>query len=276
MSGIKKLAGQTIWYGLSSIAARFISYLLTPLLTYSSFVKTADFGRQSLLYSAIPVLSVIFTYGFETAYFRFSSREEYKKSIYSTSFLSIFVSTILLSLALWQFRTPFEKITGFTDVPLIIQLTIFIIAIDTLNRIPFAKLRQEDRPMKYAFVNITGILCNILLVWFFVNYCPAKYEQNPNSWVGLFFDPDRNPIVYVVLANLIQSILTLLLLSKEIRMVKLQFDTRLWKEMMVYALPLLIVGLGGIVNETFDRLMLKAWLPGTEIYREEQVGIYNA
>jgi O-antigen/teichoic acid export membrane protein len=276
LSGIKKLAGQTIWYGLSSIAARFISYLLTPLLTYSSFVKTADFGRQSLLYSAIPVLSVIFTYGFETAYFRFSGREEYKKRIYSTSFLSIFVSTILLSLVLWQFRTPFEKITGFTDVPLIIQLTIFIIAIDTLSRIPFAKLRQEDRPMKYAFVNITGILCNILLVWFFVNYCPAKYEQNPNSWVSLFFNPDRNPIVYVVLANLIQSILTLLLLSKEIRMVKLQFDTRLWKEMMVYALPLLIVGLGGIVNETFDRLMLKAWLPGTEIYREEQVGIYNA
>ena len=68
-----------MWYGVSSIAARFIGYLLTPILTYSSHVKPSDFGRQSLLYSAIPVLSVLFTYGFETAYFRFSSKPEYKK-----------------------------------------------------------------------------------------------------------------------------------------------------------------------------------------------------
>ncbi len=276
MSGIKKLAGQTIWYGLSSIAARFISYLLAPMLTYSSFIKPADYGRQSLLYSAIPVLSVIFTYGFETAYFRFSGKPEYKKSIYSTAFISIFVSTIFLSLVLWQFRGALEQVTGFTGVPQIIQITVFIIAIDTLNKIPFAKLRQEERPLRYALVNVIGIFINIMLVWFFVYYCPSKYEKNPNSWVHLIFDPNSDPIFYVVLANLIQSIITLLLLWKEIRTVTLNFDSKLWKEMMIYALPLVIVGLGGIVNETFDRLMLKAWLPGSQVYREEQVGIYNA
>jgi len=104
LSGIKKLAGQTLWYGVSSIAARFIGYLLVPLLTYSEYVSPADFGRQSLLYSAIPVLSILFTYGFETAYFRFSSQEAYKKTIYSTSFFSIVISTILLSGLLWMFR----------------------------------------------------------------------------------------------------------------------------------------------------------------------------
>ncbi|MBV9988380.1 MAG: oligosaccharide flippase family protein [Chitinophagaceae bacterium] len=276
MSGIKKLAGQTLWYGLSSIAARFIGYLLTPLLTYSSHVRTADFGRQSLLYSAIPVLSVLFTYGFETAYFRFSGKEENKKTIYSTSFLSILGSTIIFSLILWQYRGVLGSIVGFADIPQIAELTIGIIAIDTLCTIPFARLRQEERPVKYAFVRVAGILINLLLVWFFVNYCPAQLEKDPNHWVGRIFDMNTNPIIYVAIANLVQSILTFLLLGKEVSAVRFSFNARLWKEMIIYALPLLIVGFGGIVNETFDRLMLKAWLPGSADYRNEQVGIYNA
>ncbi len=276
MTGIKKLAGQTMWYGVSSIGARFIGYLLTPLLTYSAHVKTADFGRQSLLYSAIPVLSVLFTYGFETAYFRFSGRTEYKKSLYSTAFLSIFFTTVIFSWILWQFQGALGSVAGFSDIPQIARVTIFIIAIDTLSTIPFARLRQEERPVKYAFVRITGILTMVLLTWFFVAYCPSQIEKNPDSWVRAFFNMNTNPIVYVALANLVQSIITLLLLSKEVLSVRFTFNIRLWKEMMIYALPLVIVGFGGIINETFDRLMLKAWLPGNVEYRNEQVGVYNA
>jgi len=219
---------------------------------------------------------VIFTYGFETAYFRFSSRPEYKKSIYDTSFFSLFFTTIIFSFVLWNVQGPLCDLTGFTDVPQIIQLTIFIIAIDTLNKIPFARLRQEERPRKYAFVNIAGIFINLILTWFFVSYCPHQVKNNPDSWVNLFFDNNKNPIVYVVIANLIQSIITLLLLGKEILSLRFHFNFRLWKEMMIYSMPLVIVGLGGIVNETFDRIMIKAWLPGTETYRAEQVGIYSA
>lgn len=276
MSGIKKLAGQTVWYGLSSIAVKFIGYLMTPILTYSTHVKLSDFGKQSLLYSAIPVLSVLFTYGFETAYFRFSSKEEHKSTIYSTAFLSIFFSTIIFSAILWFFRAELASVTGFKDIPQIAVFTILIISIDALNRIPLVKLRQEERPLKYAFVNVSGVVVMLTLVWFFVDYCPMQIQKDPNSWVGRFFDMNTNPIVYVTMANVVQSIITLLLLSKEISFVRFKFNTKLWKEMMIYALPLLIVGFGGIINETFDRLMLKAWLPGTGIFREEQVGIYSA
>ena len=101
MSSIKKLAGQTIWYGLSSIAARFINNLLTPYLTYADNITIADYGIQALIYSAIPILNILFTYGFETAYFRFSSKEENKNTIYSTAFLSLFFSTILFTTLLW-------------------------------------------------------------------------------------------------------------------------------------------------------------------------------
>ena len=276
MSAIKKLAGQTFWYGLSSILPRFIGYLLTPLLTYSHSVKVEDVGRQSLMYAAIPVLSVLFTYGFETAYFRFSAKEENKATIYNTAFLSVFFTTILLSIVLWQEQGLLSNLIGFAEIPEIARLVIFIIAIDTLNRIPLAKLRQEERPLKYAFVNTSGILMMLLITLFFVQYCPSQLAMNPNSWVSKIYDPQKNPIIYVVIANLIQSIVTLLLLSKEIAIVRFHFNWRLWREMMVYALPLLIVGFGGIINETFDRLMLNAWLPGTKQYKFEQVGIYNA
>ncbi len=275
---IKKLAGQTVWYGVSSIAARFIGYLLTPLLTYSSFVKVSDFGRQSLLYAAIPVLSVLFTYGYgiETAFFRFSSRPEYKKSIFSTAFLWLLFSTIILSVILWNNKTALAGLAGLSDIPQVIQITIFIVATDTLSAIPFARLRQEERPRKYAFVKVSGIVLNLALVWFFVNFCPNQYTKNPHSWVTLVFDIHQNPIVYIVLANLIQNLLTLVLLGKEISMVHLRFNTRLWKEMMLYALPLVIVGLGGFLNEVGDRLMLRAWLPGTIVFKDEQIGIYSA
>jgi O-antigen/teichoic acid export membrane protein len=268
LSDIKKLAGHTLWYGLSSIAARFVSYLLTPLLTYSSYLSKADYGRQSLLYSAIPVLTIIFTYGLETAYFRFSGKKEYQQTIYSTAFISVFFSTILFAFLLWINKNFLAGISGFSDIPTVIQLTILVVAIDTLCAIPFAKLRLDERPIKYAFVRIAGITVLLVLTWFFVNYCPAHLKQYPNSWVGIFFSFKINPIIYIVLANVIQSVITLFLLSKEIAYVKFRFNGKLWKEMMLYSLPLVIVGLGGIVNETFDRILVRAWLPGTIHYKD--------
>jgi O-antigen/teichoic acid export membrane protein len=276
LSEIKKLARQTMWYGVSTIVVKSIGYLLSPLLSYSSHVKMTDFGRQALLYSTIPIASVIFTYGFETAYFRFSSKEEHKSTIYSTAFFSILSSTILLSIVLWLFKTPIGNLMGFHDVPEIMILAILIISFDTLNKIPLVRLRQEERPLRYAFVNIFGVTVMILIVVFFVYYCPSQVAKNPNSWVTRFYDNNKNPIVYVALANVIQSFVTLLLLSKEIFSVKLTFNVKLWKEMMFYAMPLIIVGLGGILNETFDRVFLKIWLKGTPDENLVQVGIYSA
>ena len=265
-----------MWYGLSSIAARFINNLLTPYLTYADNITTADYGIQALVYSAIPLLNIIFTYGFETTYFRFSSKEENTTTIYSTSFLSLFFSTMLLTSLLWLSRGTFGNLIGVGNYPEIIKLAILIIAVDALSRIPLARLRQEGRPKKYAFVIIAGICFNIFFTWFFVGYCSHAVKQNPDSWVSLFYNSKTNPIYYVVLANLIQAIVTLLLLSSEIAQVRLKFDTRLWKQMMIYSLPLIIVGMGGMVNETFDRLMLKWWLPGDALAKNTQVGIYSA
>ncbi len=275
MSSIKKLAGQTMWYGVSSIAARFINYLLTPYLTYT-LANTSDYGKMGLIYAAIPVLNVIFTYGFETTYFRFALRKEYKSSLYNTAALSLIFSTLLFTVLLWFARDSFANVVGLNDVPAIIHLSIFIIAFDALSTIPFAKLRLEERPRKYALVKVGGILLNIFFTWFFIGYCPAHAEQISHTFIFSFYSNDTNPIVYVLLANLIQSVFTLILLSSEIAAIKFQFNFTLWKQMVIYSLPLVIVGMGGMINETFDRLMLRWWQPGTITFREQEVGIYNA
>ena len=274
MSEIKKLAGQTVWYGGSTIAAKFINYLLTPYLTYR--LHPSDYGKIGIIYSAITIFNVLFTYGFETAYFRFASRPEYKKSIYSTASLSLIFSTIIFTTLLWFNQSVFAGITGLQEFPKMIQLSIAVIALDALSTIPFARLREQGRPKKFAFVRVSGIVINVFFTWFFISYCPQYLKSNPGSWVSLIYDNKANPIVYVILANVIQSAVTLVLLSREILEIRFNFDTKLWKEMIIYALPLLIVGMGGMINETFDRLMLNWWLPGTRDFREQQVGIYNA
>ncbi|MBI3883707.1 MAG: oligosaccharide flippase family protein, partial [Sphingobacteriales bacterium] len=193
MSNIKKLAGQTMWYGLSSIAARFINYLLTPYLTYT-LANTSDYGKMGLVYSAIPILNILFTYGFETAYFRFAAKEEYRNTIYSTASLSLIFSTIVFTVLLWLNQPALGSLTGLNGFPQIIKLSIIIIALDALSTIPFAKLREAGRPKKFAFVRIAGILINIFFTWFFIGYCPQHIQ---NSLVQKMYNPATNPIVYV-------------------------------------------------------------------------------
>jgi O-antigen/teichoic acid export membrane protein len=275
LSSIKKLAGETIWYGGSTIAAKLINLLLTPFLTYT-LANTSDYGKNGLIYAVIPIFNIIFTYGFETAYFRFSGKNEGSQKLYSTASLSIICSTLLFTIILWLNRNLLGGAIGLEAYPLIIKLMIMIIAVDTLAAIPFARLRQEGRPRKFAAAKIVGILVNVFLTWFFVGYCHSHYAADHNSWVTKFYDPNLNPITYVVLANLIQSVITLLFLYQEILLIRFDFDADLWKRMMIYSLPLILVGMGGMINETMDRLMIRWWLPGSETFREEQVGIYNA
>jgi len=272
---IKSLAGQTLWYGVSSIAARFINYLLTPILTYSAIVTIADFGRMSAIYAMMPLMNVLLTYGMETAYFRFIQNKEKTAIIDSTASISLLLSTVVFGVLLWFNQDLLVRITELKELPLLIQLSIFIILMDALSAIPFAKIRNEGRPRMFAIIKIIGIFLYIGLTAFFVMYCPHEYNKNGgNSWVVLLYSPQTNPIVYVLVANLFQSGITLLLLLKWLLPKKFEFSFPIWKEMIVYAFPMLIAGLGYTVNETFDRLMLGWWLPPS--IAKEQLGIYSA
>lgn len=268
MGGIKQLAGQTLWYGVSSIVARLLNYILTPYLTLK--LSGANYGDMTLIYAAIPFLNILFSYGLETGFFRFSQREEYKKDLYNTSNVSIITTTVILTAILLMFTGPISQIISVADHPEYVTIAILIVAFDSLSVIPFAKLRQDGRPLKYAFVRITGVLLYIGVLYFFLSISPKLAAANPNSLFALLSNKHLG-ITFVILANLIQSAFTLLLLWKEFKAFRWQFNLRLWKELMVYSLPMLIVGLGGMVNETIDRLML-----GWQGVPKNEIGAYGA
>ena len=273
MSEIKKLAGQTLWYGLSSIAARLINYLLTPYLTYKLSIEI--YGEQSLIYSFIPFMNVVFTYGMETAFFRFSNNKD-QQQVYNTTSISLIVSTLFLSTLLILFRTPIAMALQIDANPEYIILAAAIIGIDALCGIPFAKLRQENKPLKFAFIKIGGILVVVFTTYFFISVCPNLVANNPNHWMVQYYRADW-AVGYILLANLIQNIIVLLLLSKEFFGFEWKFNKALWKEIMVYSLPLIIVGFGGMINEVFDRLML-GWLAPVSSLKaaKTEVAIYSA
>jgi O-antigen/teichoic acid export membrane protein len=276
LSSIKQLAGQTFWYGISSIAARFINYLLTPYLTYSTLISKANYGQMSAIYAAIPLFNIIFTYGMETTYFRFMQKKENPEEINNTSTISLLISSVLLSILLWMNQSWLAKTATLTEFPLLVQLAILVIGLDALSTIPFARLRYEGRPRLFAVIKIANILVNIFFTVFFLSYCPDKAKADPNSWAVLIYHSNINPITYVLIANVLASFFTLILLSKWLLPKQWKFNLSLWLTMMAYALPMLIAGLGGMVNETFDRLMLGWWLPGSVQYADEQRGIYGA
>ncbi len=278
MASLKNLAGQTVWYGLSNIAARLLNVLMTPLLTYllASPAGQAEFGDFTIIYAGIAFANVLYTYGMETAYFRFSNGKEIDKdALYQTSFGSLIISTLLFSSLLFLFAGGLSDAAGFKDHPEYIRLAAMIISFDTLAAIPFARLRQEGRPRKYAFTRLSGIVVNILLTVFFMVSSPAIAKAWPDSWYAGWYLSNTNPAL-LQMANLAGSIVTFLLLFSEWRIFRFRFDAALWRTIVAYSAPFIIIGLGGMINETFDRIMLRNLLPGTPRQVKIEVGIYSA
>lgn len=277
MASLKRLAGQTVWYGLSNIGARLLNYLLTPIITIllNSPKGQVDYGDYSVLMAAISFVNVLYTYGMETAYFRFSASGTDQKKLFQTTMSSLFVSTIFISLAIWVFRVPIDHFVGLNGHTEYITWCVWIIAIDTISVIPFAKLRQEERPRKYAFTKVAGIIVNIFFTVFFIYYSPMYVHQHPGSAYARWY-VQYNNTGFLLLANLLQNIVTFLLLFKEWSAFRFRFDKEIWKKVIWYSSPMIIVGLGGMVNETIDRIMLRKLLPVSEDLAKTAVGIYSA
>lgn len=272
MSGIKKLAGQTLWYGVPKIVSRFLNYGLT-LLGFRLFdaVSTSDLTQ---VYALIPFLNIIFTYGLETSYFRFAQQKD-KATLYNTLNISIVASTILFTILLFIFKGPITNFVELQDRPVFVTLMIWITFFDTLAVIPFAKMRLEDRPRKYAFVNLASALINILLVVFFLFIAKGAHDKHEASFLGIIYNPDIN-VGYFVIANLVASIATLLLLYKEISVIRFVFDKQMWKEVIIYSYPLIIVGFGGMINEMLSRLVYRKVTVDSALQAKKDLGIFGA
>ena len=269
---IKKLAGQTLWYGVPKIVSRFLNYGLT-LLSFRLF-RPEDTSNLTQVYALIPFLNVLFTYGLETSYFRFAQQHDRKK-IYNTLNVSIISSTVLFSVALLLFHGSITNFLELNDNPEYVTWMVGILFFDTLAVIPMAKLRLEERPRKYAFVNMCSVLMNILLVIFFYYVARPLRESHPNSVWILIYDPQVG-VGYFIIANLIASAATLLFLYKEFASFRWLFDSKLWKDVINYSYPLVIVGFGGMINEVLSRLVYRKVLQLDDLTEKRELGIFGA
>jgi O-antigen/teichoic acid export membrane protein len=271
LSGIKKLAGETLWYGVPAVVTRFLSYALSLLAFRYGAKATAGLTQ---VYAIIPFLNVLFTYGLETSYFRYTQLRD-KNQVYHTLSVSLISSTLLFTTLLFLFKGTITHFFELDDHPEYITWMIWILFFDTLAVLPFARLREQGRPKKFAFIKIVNILVNVVFVVFFTIICEKLSKSNPNSFLLRWYDPNMK-VGYFILANLVASIVTLLLLYYELTEIRWKFNKALWKEIMRYSYPLIIVGFGGMINEMISRLMFTKLtnLPDDEAQR--QLGIFGA
>lgn len=269
---IKKLAGQTIWYGVPRIVSRFLSFGVS-LLGFQLFDPNGSYPYTQI-YAVIPFLNILFTYGLETSYFRFAQTHN-RQQLYNTLNISILVTTILLSLLFFLFKSPLTDFIGMQKHPEFVTWMIWIVFFDTLYTIPMAKLRLEERPRKYAFINVFTIVLNLAIVVFFYYVAKPAYEANQYSILGQLYNPEVG-IGYFIIANLVASGVSLLLLYKEFMDFRFEFDKSLWKEVMNYSYPLIIVGFGGMINEMLSRVIYLRVAEGSVRQKEFELGVFGA
>lgn len=264
MSTLKRFAGQTLIYGLSTVFSRLFNFILTPL-----FVKkypVSVYGIFTNLYSWAAILNAILAFGMETTFFRYLQKnEKQKQKVFNNTFIVIlfmvllFVSsTMLYSKNISNWILPGNNVE---DTATYVQLFIFILSADALAVIPFAKIRADGKALRYAIIKIINIFCFVVLSIFFIVFVPFVLENNylGSQWINSWYRPGW--IGYVFIANLIASLITLILLLPELLRIRLQLDAQLIKDMFWYSFPILVANISFIINENLDKIFLSKLLP---------------
>jgi O-antigen/teichoic acid export membrane protein len=271
MSVLKKFAGQTLIYGLSSIVGRLLNYLLVPFFTriFVGDLGKAEYGISNEFFAYASFGAVFFTYGMETAFFRFIQKNEEKDSVFSTALKGITVSSVVFAVLFILFSTPFCRLTqNIGREPFVVCLAL-ILAFDAVSALLFAKLRQENKAMRFATIRFVSIGVNIALNLFFYGLVPLLTS------FGLFAPLSAHePSAYwMFLANVAASGVVFLFFRKELLALRAPFNMPLFKKMLRYGLPVLLMGLAGMTNETLDRILIKQLSPsGGDVLN----GIYSA
>lgn len=262
---IKKLVGQTAIYGLPSIVGRFLNFLLVPV--YTQILPVSEYGVISELYAWVAFLIVFLTFGMETAFFNFLQKSKDKRSVFNTSFMTVLLLNGSFGLLLLLFFQPFSTLMLYADHPEYIILLGIIVMIDAITALPLAKLRAEEKAVKFATIQMSSILTNIGLNLFFlfVLYDNTRPEEG---------------VLFILIANLASSLVKPLALFKDFLGIEWKIDFPAMKQLIMYAFPLMIAGMAGIINETIDRILLKHMLyentAASLQHATEQVGIYSA
>ena len=271
---MKILAKETAIYGVSSIVGKFLNWLLVPLYTYV-LQQQADYGIVTNLYAWTALLLVILTYGMETGFFRFANKEgENAQTVYSTSLIALFTTSLLFAVASVVWRMPISNALGYPTHSEFIAMLGVVVAMDAFASMPFAYLRYKKRPLQFAVLKLLFVFLNIAFNLFFLVLCPKIQDWAIiNSW----YNPNYG-VGYVFIANILATgIQTLFLLPAVVEGIGNRgqvFSWDLLKQMLKYSLPLLVLGVCGIMNQTLDRILFPFFYEGADA--QAQLGIYGA
>ena len=281
MSQLKRLAGQTAIYGISSILGKTINFLLIPI--YTAYLPTEDVGAFTMIYSFIAFFNIIFTYGMETAFFRFSTGKGLDpQRVYGNAQSLITTTSLSLGALLYLSAVPLSDLLGYEGKGYLFRWVALILTIDALMAIPFAKLRVEGKALVFALTKLFNILLNVGFNIFFIVLCHHIYSGDLlaalQPVVATFYRPDWG-VDYILLSNLLANAIILPLLFYLTGKFTFALDKNVLKPMWHYAVPLLFMGLAGVTNEVFSRGLFEFALPEgfyEGLSKREAGGVFGA
>jgi O-antigen/teichoic acid export membrane protein len=273
MNPLKRLASQTFIYGIPSIAGRFLNYLLTYL--YTRVFSTSDFGINAELYAYSGFFTVLLAFGLETGFFRFQKDAHEPRLVFATAFRFLLFSSLTFLGLMLVFSKPIAVAMHYGSSEFYIEWFAWILALDAIGSLPFAKLRAQNKAMHFAFIKIMEIVVNVGLNIFFLVICRNAFLKGESSWLATCYSPSIG-VGYVFISNVVASGVKVLLLLPQIKQALNGFDAKLLSKMLRYSLPMVLIGFAGIVNEMLDRMSLKYLLPGTPEQNLAELGVYGA
>ena len=272
MSALKKLAGETVIYGVPSIIGRFLNWWLTPL--YCLMFLPDEFGILSNILAYVAFLQVVLTYGMETSYFRFAGRSDFPEKVFTTTMISLTITSLIFIALVLGFSTHISTWISYEGHRNYIIWMGITVALDAISAIPFAKLRLASKPVRFAVLKSINIALSISLNVFWIYLCPKILHSNPDSIIRYIYNPNIG-IGYAFLSYLVASAVTLLLFLPDLKIKVSNFDWSLLQKMLKYGWPILVIGIAGMVNLNIDKILLPKFLTGSKnpIY---ELGVYSA
>ena len=256
---------------MSSVLGRVLNFLLVPL--YTAVFDKQQYGEVIILYSYTAILNVFLSYGMETSFFNFINKDENKKSVFSTAFISLVSTSLAFLLFAITFNKNIADLLSFQGHPEFITYLVWVLVFDAITVIPFSRLRYLNKAFTFAVIKLTNIGIYIGLNLLFLVFIPKLISQGVSF--GEYTEILSTPRLSVIfISNLVASAITVIMIIPTFKGVKWNFDKELWKKMLRYGWPILIAGTAGIINESMDKVFLSKMLP-PDIAKGE-VGIYGA
>lgn len=275
MANLKTLFKDTALYGMSSIVGRFLNYLLVPLYTAKIAASSGGYGVITNVYAYTALLLVILTFGMETTFFRFVNKEGANPMrTYSTVLIMVGSVALLFVALVLAFINPVSSFMGYSAHEEYVAVMAACVAIDAFQCIPFAYLRYKHRPWKFVALKMLFIVLNITLNIVYFVVLPAMYS-NPSThgFAASVYDPNIG-VGYVFRLNLFCTAIITFFFWKELTGFRWVFDKILFRKMLSYSWPILLLGITGILNQTADKILFPIVSPGAEGH--VQLGIYGA